>query len=120
MQYNFNDLEIGGYVDLGEGFKIIMDMSLTKVLVDDIWHDISDVKDYKENRNSAEVLEVLREAYPKGTKVKLLKMDDPQAVPVGTIGTVRFVDDAKQIHVAWETRSSLAVVYGEDKVLKCI
>jgi hypothetical protein len=38
-------------------------------------------------------LEGLRKAYPKGARVELLKMDDPQAPPVGTKGTVIAVDD---------------------------
>lgn len=62
----------------------------------------------------------LREKFPAGTKVKLLHMDDIQAPPSGTIGTVEFVDDAGQIHVVWETGSSLALILGEDsfEVLK--
>ena len=38
-------------------------------------------------------LKMLREMYPKGTRVVLLEMDDPQAPPVGTMGTVRYVVD---------------------------
>lgn len=56
--------------------------------------------------------EVLRikESYPEGTQIRLEKMDDPQAPPVGTIGTVILVDDAGQIHPKWENGSGLAVV----------
>ena len=46
-----------------------------------------------------EELKRLREMYPKGTRVVLLEMDDPQAPPVGTKGTVRYVDDAAGIGV---------------------
>ena len=62
----------------------------------------------------------LREKFPAGTKVKLHHMDDIQAPPPGTIGTVKSVDDDGQIHVAWETGSSLALALGEDsfEVLK--
>lgn len=56
----------------------------------------------------------LRETYPEGTKVKLISMDDQQAPLPGTIGTVRFVDDAGTIHVSWETGSSLGLIPGED------
>ena len=56
----------------------------------------------------------LRKTYPEGTKVKLLSMDDPQAPPSGTIGTVTCVDDAATIHVNWETGSSLGLIVGED------
>ena len=52
--------------------------------------------------------------YPKGTKIKLIKMNDKYAPPSGTIGTVDFVDDIGQIHVKWESGSSLALIIGED------
>lgn len=39
----------------------------------------------------------LKIQYPAGTVVKCIRMDDPHAVSAGTIGTVRFVDDAGQI-----------------------
>ena len=61
-----------------------------------------------------EVLEQLRKQYPKGARVELLKMDDPQAPPIGTRGTVRGVDDTGSIMVRWDTGSGLNVVYGED------
>lgn len=52
--------------------------------------------------------------YPKGTRIKLIKMNDKYAPPSGTIGTVDFVDDIGQIHVKWESGGSLALVIGED------
>ena len=52
--------------------------------------------------------------YPKGTKIKLIKMNDKYAPPSGAIGTVDFVDDIGQIHVKWESGGSLALVIGED------
>ena len=60
----------------------------------------------------------LNQQYPTGTVVKLVKMDDSQAPPPGTNGTVRYVDDIGTIHVSWETGSSLGVVYGMDKIEK--
>ena len=60
----------------------------------------------------------LNQQYPTGTVVKLVKMDDSQAPPPGTKGTVRYVDDIGTIHVSWETGSSLGVVYGMDKIEK--
>lgn len=65
-------------------------------------------------------LESLRVQYPKGTRVELVKMDDVQAPPVGTKGTVIGVDDIGSIMVNWDNGSSLNVVYGENvvKVLK--
>ena len=42
---------------------------------------------------SKEIVETIRTEYPAGTRVRLLKMDDVQAPPIGTIGTVSGVDD---------------------------
>ena len=63
-----------------------------------------------------EIVEQLRSEYPEGTRVELLRMDDPQAPPVGTKGTVQGVDDVGSILVAWDNGSSLNVAYGPDKV----
>lgn len=65
-----------------------------------------------------ETLKHLREEYPAGTQVELLEMDDVQAPPVGTKGTVRGVDDAGSLLMSWDTGGSLNVVYGVDKVRK--
>ena len=59
-----------------------------------------------------------KEKYKRGDRVKLIKMDDYQAPPKGTQGTVLGVDDAGSIMVSWDTGSSLSVVYGEDIVEK--
>lgn len=67
---------------------------------------------------SDSALKSLRTKYPPGTRVKLIKMDDVQAPPKGTKGTVRGVDDAGSIMVSWDTGSSLSVVYGEDIIEK--
>ncbi len=66
---------------------------------------------------SGEELLRLREKYKPGTRVELLHMDDIQAPPAGTRGTVRGVDDIGSIMVNWDTGSSLSVVYGEDSVI---
>ena len=63
-------------------------------------------------------LSELRKEYPIGTRVVLIKMDDIQAPPIGTKGTVKGVDDIGSIMVAWDNGSSLNVVYGEDIVKK--
>ena len=54
-------------------------------------------------------VEFLRKMYPVGCKVKLHHMDDPFAPPCGTVGEVTWVDDIGQIHVKWETGSTLAL-----------
>ena len=59
---------------------------------------------------SKERITALRERYPRGTRVELLAMDDPQAPPTGTMGEVMGVDDAGQILVRWETGSSLSLI----------
>ena len=63
---------------------------------------------------SKEVIEQLRKEYPVGCRVELVRMDDVQAPPVGTLGTVRGVDDIGSIMVAWDTGSGLSVACGED------
>ena len=67
---------------------------------------------------SEAVLQILRERYPKGTRVELVRMDDFQAPPIGTKGTVRGVDDTASIMVSWDNGSRLNVVYGEDACRK--
>ena len=69
---------------------------------------------------SKETLQALRERYPKGTRVELVQMDDAQAPPVGTKGTVRGVDDMGSIMVAWDNGSGLNVVYGVDICRKVV
>ena len=63
---------------------------------------------------SKAVVEVLRRQYSVGTRVELVRMDDPQAPPIGTKGTVRGVDDIGSIMVAWDNGCGLSVAYGAD------
>ncbi len=56
-----------------------------------------------------EKIQMIKELYPKGTVLELDIMDDPQAPPSGTKGTVQYVDDIGQIHVQWENGSGLAL-----------
>lgn len=65
-----------------------------------------------------ERLERIKEQYPQGARVELVKMDDTQAPPIGTKGTVIGVDDIGSIMVNWDNGSSLSVVYGEDSCRK--
>lgn len=65
-----------------------------------------------------ERVEHLRKQYPKGTKIELLEMDDVQAPPIGTVGTVYGVDDLGSLLVRWENGSSLSVIEGVDRVKK--
>ena len=68
---------------------------------------------------SRKLVESLRKRYPVGCRVELLRMDDPQAPPVGTKGTVRGVDDIGSVMVAWNNGCSLSVAYGEDACRRC-
>lgn len=61
----------------------------------------------------------LREQFPTGTRVELEKMDDAQAPPIGTKGTVCNVDDIGSLIVSWDNGSRLSVVFGVDRVKKC-
>lgn len=61
-----------------------------------------------------EVIERVKKAYPKGSRVKLNYMEDWNAPPAGTEGTVMHVDDIGTIHVQWDNGSSLGVAYGAD------
>ncbi|QBX15554.1 hypothetical protein Javan191_0023 [Streptococcus phage Javan191] len=46
-------------------------------------------------------------------------MDDIQAPPTGTKGTVRGVDDIGSIMVSWDNGSSLSLAYGVDTFRRC-
>ncbi len=65
---------------------------------------------------SRAVVEALRKQYPADTRVELLEMNDPQAPPLGTLGTVVGIDDIGSVMVRWDNGGSLSVVYGEDQV----
>ncbi len=66
------------------------------------------------NFPSRETVERIRKQYPVGCRVELLRMDDVQAPPIGTKGTVQYADDIGSLGVAWDNGSSRQVVYGED------
>jgi hypothetical protein len=67
---------------------------------------------------SEKELKALRERYPAGTRVELIRMDDVQAPPVGTLGTVIGIDDTGSLLMHWDNGSGLNVIYGEDIVRK--
>ena len=56
-----------------------------------------------------------KEQYPKGTRLELISMEDPQAFPPGTRGTVQFVGS---IHMNWDNGRTLALVPKEDSFRK--
>ena len=65
-----------------------------------------------------EIVEKVRREYPAVTRVELVRMDDCQAPPLGTLGTVTGVDDTASLMVDWDNGSGLNVVYGEDLAVK--
>ena len=65
---------------------------------------------------SVEEIKRIKESYLPGMRIRLIKMDDFQAPPVGTEGTIRGVDDIGSVMVAWDTGSSLSVALGEDQI----
>ena len=67
---------------------------------------------------SKETVDKLRQEYPAGTRVALVRMDDVQAPPKGTKGTVTGVDDTGSLLVDWDNGSGLNVVFRVDGVRK--
>ena len=64
-------------------------------------------------------VEFTRLSYPPGSRILLYQMTDPYApVPSGTQGTVRYVDNAGQLGVAWDNGRSLSLIPGEDSFRK--
>ena len=63
-------------------------------------------------------VEQIRRTYPVGTRVELVRMEDKQAPPIGTRGTVLGVDDIGSLLMRWDNGCGLNVVYGEDIVRK--
>ena len=56
-----------------------------------------------------------RRLYPAGTRVELIQMDDAQAPPTGTRGTVIGVDDTGSIMVNLDNGSGLNIIYSVDR-----
>lgn len=68
---------------------------------------------------SKAIVEQLRQRFPAGTRVRLIKMnDDFTNLQPGDEGTVEFIDDCGSIFCAWDRGASLGVVFGVDEVRK--
>ena len=71
------------------------------------------------NFPSKDIVDRLKAEYPEGTRIALVHMDDPYSkLKPGDRGTVKSVDDAGTVHVAWDKGSSLGIAYGEDSCRK--
>lgn len=64
---------------------------------------------------SEAVLDSYRRRYPEGTRVVLEEMYDARPIPVGTKGTVQFVDDIGTVHVDWDNGRRLGLIPSEDR-----
>ena len=60
-------------------------------------------------------VECIRARYPAGTRVELIRMDDVQAPPAGTHGTIAAADDVATLIVEWDNGSGLKLIPGVDE-----
>lgn len=66
------------------------------------------------NSFNREMVKTIKARYPEGTRVECDYMEDFRAVPSGTRGTVRHVDDMGTVHVSWDNGQGLGLIVGED------
>lgn len=69
---------------------------------------------------SREQIQRIRERYPEGSRVILRHMDDVQAPPEGTLGTVQFVDDMGSVGIHWDNGSGLSAVLDGGDVIEAV
>lgn len=60
-------------------------------------------------------IEKIKNDFPKGTLIKLLKMKDIHAPEPGSLGKVVKVDDIGTIFVLWQTGCCLGLRFDEDQ-----
>lgn len=73
--------------------------------------EMTSLNEWEKLRRQAESL---KKQYPKGTVIRLRRMNNEPDMPEGLTGTVTLVDDIGQIHMAWENGSGLPLVMGQD------
>lgn len=64
---------------------------------------------------STKDVNTIKQKYPTGTRIKLIFMYDGRAIPPGSEGTVRLVDDAGTIHVDWDNGRRLGIIANIDQ-----
>lgn len=67
------------------------------------------------SRQTQRKIEHNRALYHAGMRVELIRMDDVQAPPAETQGTVTMVDDVGDLIVAWDTGGGLKLIPGVDE-----
>ena len=60
-------------------------------------------------------VEHIRARYQAGMRIELIHMDDLQAPPAGTRGTITAVDDVGDLIVAWDNGGGLKLIPGVDE-----
>ena len=60
-------------------------------------------------------VERIRARYKAGMRIELIEMDDAQAPPAGTRGTIIAVDDIGSLIVNWDNGSGLNAIPGKDR-----
>ena len=60
-------------------------------------------------------VERVRARYKAGMRIELIEMDDPQAPPAGTCGTIIAVDDIGSLIVNWDNGCGLNAIPGKDR-----
>lgn len=74
---------------------------------------------FKNRFLNQDIVEMVRDMYPKGCRIALISMDDPYSKLIpGEQGTVDFVDDTGTIFVSWDSGSGLGIIYGVDRIRK--
>lgn len=56
--------------------------------------------------------------YKPGDRIRLIHMEDSQAVSSGTCGTIKYIDDIGQLHMNWDNGRTLAVNLDVDIIEK--
>jgi len=59
-------------------------------------------------------VERIRSQCKAGMRIELIEMDDPQALPAGTRGTIIAVDDIGSLIVNWDNGCGLNAIPGKD------
>lgn len=56
--------------------------------------------------------------YKSGDRIRLIYMEDSQAVPSETCGTIKYIDDIGQLHMEWDNGRTIAVNLDVDIIEK--